>query len=276
MNQPQNPYEGQRSQWGNPQPSTWTPPPNSSPWGQPPPSTNRAFEHDANTMAAHASPAERARFIERTYLHLALAISVFVLLEVGLQAIPGLDYAVMNLLSFSRYSWLLVLGAFVGVSWIADSWASSSSSKGMQYAGLILYTVAEAVIFVPLVFVAKYVIGPEGLVTAGGVTMAMFAAMTGYVFLSKQNFSFLRGALSVASMAALGLITASIVFGFNLGILFTVAMIAMACGYILYFTSNILHQYRVDQHVAAALALFSAVALLFWYVLRLMLSWSRD
>ena len=40
-------------------------------------------------------------------------------------------------------------------------------------------------------------------------------------------------------------------------------MIVLACGYILYHTSNILHQYRIGQHVAASLALFASVALLF-------------
>jgi FtsH-binding integral membrane protein len=50
-----------------------------------------------------------------------------------------------------------------------------------------------------------------------------------------------------------------------------VGMIVLASGYILFYTSNILRHYRTDQHVAAALALFSAIALLFWYVVRLIL-----
>lgn len=72
--------------------------------------------------------------------------------------------------------------------------------------------------------------------------------------------------------AALGLIAVAILFGFNLGPIFTYAMIALACGYILYDTSNVLHHYRIGQHVAAALALFASVALLFWYILRLFMS----
>ena len=54
-------------------------------------------------------------------------------------------------------------------------------------------------------------------------------------------------------------------------------MVVFACGYILYYTSNILHHYRTDQYVAAALALFASVALLFWYVLQIFMSLSsRD
>ena len=97
----------------------------------------------------------------------------------------------------------------------------------------------------------------------------MFAAMTAYVFISKADFSWMRGMLSIAAVAALGFIGASLIFGFRLQLGFSVAMVALACGYILFYTSNILHHYRTTQHVAAALALFSAVALLFWYILRI-------
>jgi FtsH-binding integral membrane protein len=44
----------------------------------------------------------------------------------------------------------------------------------------------------------------------------------------------------------------------------------------LYDTSNVLHRYRTEQYVAASLALFASVALLFWYILRLMMSMRRD
>ena len=79
----------------------------------------------------------------------------------------------------------------------------------------------------------------------------------------------------VAGFAAMGLIACSILFGFQLGNLFTVAMIVFASAYILYDTSNVMHHYRTDQHVAAALALFARWRLLFWYILRLVMA-SRD
>ncbi len=94
-----------------------------------------------------------------------------------------------------------------------------------------------------------------------------FATFT--AFTSGADFSFLRGALTIGSFVALGLIVASILFGFTLGLLFSLAMVVFAAGAILYQTSNVLRHYRTDQHVAAALALFAAVALLFWYVLRI-------
>jgi FtsH-binding integral membrane protein len=52
-------------------------------------------------------------------------------------------------------------------------------------------------------------------------------------------------------------------------------MVALAGGAILFDTSNVLHRYPTDRHVAAALALFASVALMFWYVLRIFMA-TRD
>ncbi len=82
----------------------------------------------------------------------------------------------------------------------------------------------------------------------------------------------MRSALMFGGLAAMGLVVASILFNFILGIAFSYAMVALACGYILYDTSNVMQRYRTNQHVAASLALFAAVMLLFYYVLRILLS----
>jgi FtsH-binding integral membrane protein len=224
-----------------------------------------------DVIAAEASPQARARFIERTYLHLGGAILVFVALSTILQMMPFVG-SLTQLMVSTRASWGVVLLAFVGVSWIAEKWASGSTSQGTQYLGLLLYTIAESIIFVPMLYIARNFVGGDVILTAGVTTMAMFAAMTAYVFISKRDFSFMRGALSIAGIAAMGLVVSSLVFGFQLGNVFSIAMILFASGYILYYTSNVIRTYRTTQHVAAALALFSAVALLFWYVLRLFMS----
>jgi hypothetical protein len=231
----------------------------------------RALVHDEDEIASEASPQARARFIERTYLHLAGAIVVFVILSTILQMIPFVGALTQTMVA-SRASWGVVLLAFVAVSWLADRWASNSTSLGTQYLGLLLYTLAESVIFVPMIYIARTFVGGDAIVTAGATTMAMFAVMTAYVFITKKDFSFMRGALSIAATAAIGLVASSLIFGFELGNVFSVGMIALASGYILFYTSNVIRSYRTTQHVAAALALFSAVALLFWYVLRLIMS----
>ncbi len=226
------------------------------------------------TLAAEAQTDERARFIRLTYLHLGAAVLAFIALEALLLSLPGVGEAVSMVLG-NRFGWLLVLGGFMAVSYVANYWAQSSTSVSTQYLGLALYVVAEAIIFVPLLYVAEMFGGENIIATAGLITLIVFAGITAVVFLSGADFSFLRTALYLAGFVALGLIVCSAIFQFNLGIVFTGAMIAVACGYILYDTSNVLHHYRIGQHVAASLALFASVALLFWYILRLVMALNR-
>ena len=212
----------------------------------------------------------RGGFLARTYLHLAGAIAAFGALEAYLLSLPGIENLVAQMTQ-GIYSWLIVLGAFIFVSWLAERWANNAASLTMQYMGLLLYIAAEAVIFVPILYIAQ-TFYPGVIPVAAKATALLTLLMTAIVFLTRKNFSFLRTGLMFGGLAAMGLIVASIVFQFPLQGLFTYAMIAFACLYILYDTSNILHAYSEDQYVGASLALFASVALLFWYILQLFMS----
>lgn len=222
--------------------------------------------------AADALPVERAAFIRKTYLHLAGAILLFAAIETYLIG-TGRGIWIASTMLSGQYSWLIVLMLFMGVSWLAQSWARSSTSKYLQYMGLLLFTLAESIIFLPLIYVAAVRSGSLDMIAqAGIVTLGLFAGLSAVVFLSRKDFSFLGPILSIGGFVALGFIVSGIVFGFGLGSLFSFAMVAFAGGAILYETSNVLHRYRTDQHVAASLALFAGVALLFWYILRIFMS----
>jgi FtsH-binding integral membrane protein len=232
-------------------------------------SVDNGLERDR--FAAYADVDARADFIFKTYLHLAGAIALFVALEAILLNLSGIENLVDLMVHGGRWSWLVVLALFIGVSHVANRWAESSASASMQYLGLGLYVVAEAVIFVPLLFIAG-LIDPRILPMAGGTTLIMFAVLTAIVFATRKDFSFLRGVLFFATIAALGVIVLGIFTGFVPWLLFAYAMVVVACGYILYDTSNVLHHYRIGQHVAASLALFASLALLFWYVVQIFMS----
>jgi len=75
----------------------------------------------------------------------------------------------------------------------------------------------------------------------------------------------------MGGLVALGLIVCAILFGFELGPIFAAAMIGLMCLWVLYHTSNLLHEYQTNQYVVASLALFASLVVLFWYVLRLLL-----
>lgn len=173
-----------------------------------------------------------------------------------------------------QVSWLLILGGFILVTWFARSLARNASLS-MQYTGLALYIVAESLIFVPLLWIAIYYSSPDVLPMAALLTTALFMGLTVVAFTTRADFSFLGGILTVGGLVALGVIIAGAIWGFNLGLVFSGAMVLLACGAILYDTSKIIHTHTPDQYVAASLELFASVMLLFWYVLRIMMRLRR-
>ncbi len=229
---------------------------------------------NSGRVVANASESERTSFIRRTYLHLGGAIAAFAVLEYFLIQ-SGVAQQFLGLLNGSKFSWLIVLAAFMGVSYVANNWAHSSISREKQYLGLGLFVVAEAIIFMPLIFMAQRY-APDILGQAALVTGALVAGLTFTAFTSKVNFSFLGRVLSIGGFIALGIIVAAMLFGFSLGTWFSGAMIVFAAASVLYSTSNIIHEYNSEQHVAAALSLFSSVGLLFWYILQFMMSLAGD
>lgn len=224
----------------------------------------------SGTLAANASESERAGFIRRTYLHLGGAILAFAGVETALIQ-SGIAESFVHLLKGGMWMWLIVLGLFMAVSYVANNWAHSAISKEMQYAGLGLFVVAEAIVFMPLIYIALQR-APDVLSHAALLTLMLVGGITFTAFTTRKNFSFLGPILSIGGWIALGVILTSIVFGFTLGAVFSGIMIVFAAAAVLYSTSNIIHEYHTDQHVAAALGLFSSVGLLFWYIVQFLMS----
>jgi FtsH-binding integral membrane protein len=196
------------------------------------------------------------------------AIVAFTLIEIAFFKSGAAETMARAMLSTN---WLLILGGFVVVSWLARGVAHRAASKPAQYAALAGYVLAQAIIFVPLLYVAdRY--APGAITSAAAITFVAFTALTLVVFFTRKDFSFLRGVLMWGGIVALVLIVGGVIFGFQLGTYFSVAMVALAGAAILYDTSNVLHHYPEDRYVGAALELFASVALMLWYVLRLLMS----
>ena len=240
------------------------------------------IERSIPNANATAGVSDRVSFIRKTYAHLMGAILVFAgllyLLMTNATLGTKVSLPLVNFALGGRFNWAIVLGAFMAASWLADYWATHATSRAMQYLGLGIYVVAEALIFVPLLFLVEFKTAhilakgghePHIIRDAAFTTLGIFGALTASVLISKKDFSWMRSGLVMLSAAAMMLVVLSLVFGFNLGIVFSIAMVVLCAGYILFQTSQVLAHYDPRQHVAAALALFSSIALMFWYVIRI-------
>jgi FtsH-binding integral membrane protein len=220
--------------------------------------------------------ADRAQFIMRTYAHLFGAVMAFIVIEVLLFATGLAQRLAVAVFGGGSMLWLGMLGGFMIAGWIATHVAHSAQSRTAQYSALGAYVLFEALIFCPLLVIAM-VIAPGAITMAAFVTVIGFLGLTGVVFTTRMDFSFLGSALRWAAVVAMLMIAAGAVFGFNLGLYFAAGMVALAGGMILYDTSNVLLHYPKDRYVGASLQLFASLALLFWYVLRIAMAvMSRD
>jgi FtsH-binding integral membrane protein len=239
---------------------------------------------------------DRVAFLRKTYAHLGGALIAWAALTGFIMKFaPKVSWAFSKWALQGRWTWLVVIGLFALVGWIAERLARSNTSRGMQYLGLGLEVGAWSILLQPILWILMIRFGnPEQMITSTDgitpmlsgqassilgqaivITLAIFIGLTLVVFLTKKDFSFMRGALAICTFAALGVILASMIFGFHLGAIFCGVMILLMAGYILFQTSLVMQHFPPTAHVAAALMLFSTVATLFWYVLQLLMSLNR-
>ena len=158
-----------------------------------------------------------------------------------------------------------MLGLFIGRQHRRRSGSpASETSRGLQYLGLGLAVVVWSFLLQPMIWVVMPEVRQPAemfarrrsrraqrqaaaiIVEAAIITLAIFIGLTVTVFLTKKDFSFMRGVLSICTFAALGMIVASIIFGFHLGALFSGRMILLMAGYILYQTSLVMSYFPPD------------------------------
>ncbi len=222
-----------------------------------------------DVLVAHAKEVEKAEFYKKTYLHVALAILAFIGVEtVLLKTVPP---EVIGLIFQGKLTWLLIIGVFWLASVLANKW-SLSQSRSVQYMGLGFYILLEALIFMPMIYIAVVNVGGSIIYQAAMLTIAMFAGISFVAFTSKRDFSFLRNIIVIGGFISLGLIVGGMIFGFDLGLWFSVGMVILASATILYQTSKLKDSYTTDQYVGASLQLFASIMLLFWYILRILMS----
>ena len=228
---------------------------------------SESFEYN-DLFVADAQQEERVAFIRKVYAHVGGAVAFLVVLIAIIINTPSI---VEPLAGMVFGNWWLAFGAFFVASMAAHKMAESRANPGLQYAGLGLYAFAESLLLGPLLWLIRTHMngGDQIIMQAGIFTLMIFGGLTAFVMITKSDFSFLRGMLTLAMWAVLALIVVSFVTGFSLGTWFAMGMVVLMSGFILWETSNVLHHYHTSQYVSASLAIFSSLATLFWYVLQL-------
>lgn len=223
---------------------------------------------NVNYMApvAQLSVADRSTFIWKCYAHVVVAILAFAAIEGYLFTSGIAERFALQMMS----NWLMVMGAFIVAGWGATHVAHRVKSVQAQYAAFAAFIFVEALIFMPMIYMAST---NEGIIeSAAGVTILGSVGLIATAMITRKDFSFLRGMLVWGGMLALVAIISSIIFGFQMGTWFSVAMIGFAGAAVLYDTSNIMLHYPEDKYVAASMQLFASIAMMFWYILRLFMS----
>ncbi len=214
-----------------------------------------------------ASVEDRSDFIWKCYAHVVGAILAFAAIEAYFFQSGIAERIAMPMLN----NWWMVLGVFILAGWGATHVAHRVESKNAQYAAFAAFIVLESLIFAPMLFIAS-IRAPGIIDSAAGVTVLGCVGLIATVMVTRKDFSFLRGMMVWLFFLALAAIVGSLIFGFELGTWFSVAMIGFAGAAILYDTSNILHHYPQDKYVAASMQLFASIAMMFWYILRLFMN----
>lgn len=227
------------------------------------------MQEQVNYLApvAEASVEERSTFIWRVYAHVVGAILALVAIEAYILTSGMLNGLMSIMFASPIISFFMFIGATMGAQYVAHRAQSTTS----QYAALAAYVFVFALFIAPAIVFAEYK-QPGVVDSAAGVTILGAVGLIATAMLTRKDFSFLRGMLVWVGMLAMVAIVGSIIFGFQLGTWFSVAMIGFAGAAVLYDTSNIIHHFPQDKYVAASMQLFSSIALMFWYVLQFFMS----
>lgn len=224
----------------------------------------------------HSVADARSTFLVKTYLNLTGAVLAFAALTAVVFAVCGVANIAQFMQENMKLTSLILLALCLVGPTIGNHIVGANPSRPAQYGLLGFYVLLYTAIFLPILTYAMILTGDGSLIwKATGLTGSLFVALSAAVFLTRADFSFLRSLLVFTGFAAMILIVASFVFGFNLGVWFSVGMIFLACGFVLYDTSNLIYRYGAEDHVFAAISLFSSLMTLFYYILRILMAFNR-
>jgi modulator of FtsH protease len=211
--------------------------------------------------AAHASVAERMTFIRKVYA-LFFVATLFAIggVAAGMSFEPLLEFS-------AEHPWIMLfamLGGVLGAQAVRHV-------PGVNLLALFGFTTLTGVVISPLMYMVAQT-NPASIWQAGLLTVGIFGGLTIYVFVSRKDFSFLRGMLftGLIVLVLAGLANVLIVGSTALGFATAAAALLLFSGYVLYDTSNIIRRYPTNEYVAGALSLYLDAFNIFLALLRIL------
>jgi FtsH-binding integral membrane protein len=221
-----------------------------------------AFENQqTNTHSLdHADRAwAKAQMLQKTYLFILMGIGIFAGTIALVPEVPILQQAIRFLYSSPWVALIALMGMGFVVRMVAEK-------PGIGVIGFVAYA-----IFMGLIVAPAALLGPAGTTTmAALITASVFIGLTIYVFVSKADLKWMGGFLFMGLFGMIGVAIAGMIFGFHVGIWYSLAGAMLFSGFILYDTSRLLHSHHSAKPLPFAVELFTDVVILFMHLLSLL------
>ncbi|HEY0080144.1 MAG TPA: Bax inhibitor-1/YccA family protein [Pyrinomonadaceae bacterium] len=214
-----------------------------------------------SSTAAQATVAERMSFVRKVYA-LFFAATLFAIGGVAL----GLSFEPLLAFAF-EHPWIMLfamLGGVMGAQAVRHV-------PGVNLAALFGFTTLTGIVISPLMYVVRQT-NPDSITQAGLLTVGIFGGLTAYVFISKRDFSFMRGMLVTGLIVIIlaGLVNIFLVGSGAFGFAIAAATLLLFSGFVLYDTSNIIRRYPTNEYVAGALSLYLDAFNIFLALIRIL------
>jgi len=194
----------------------------------------------------------------------------------------GATVEVPLLVAIMLTSPIAMYGAF-GVLFLGTLGASAVSKvRIINVVALMAVATLMGIELAPMAFVAQYYAGLGDTLSANPIrdTMVMvlcvFSGITGYIFVTRKDFSWMGSILSMGVMVIFGACILSFILKtevFSLAVASAGALLSV--GMLLYVTSYIFRNSEMDDAVGDALALLVQLRNLFMFMLRILMSSRR-
>ncbi|MEO6596540.1 MAG: Bax inhibitor-1 family protein [Planctomycetota bacterium] len=225
--------------------------------------------------AAFAAASERATFLKKVYGLLLLGVLGFAATLWAAANVPvanDLAIRVGRMIYGTRFGWAIYMGIFFAGSWAVNAVAEKKPLNAFAYAA---WVVTLGFLVAPLVLIINQTQGVEVITQASTITALVFGGLTAFVLYTGKDFSFLRGMLGLVGIVLMVVFVVGMLMGFTFGLWVSAVIVALSAGYILYYTSTILHRLPTTMAMSGAILLFTEVVLLFKHIL-ILLARSRD